>query len=302
MTDATSKEKGDLLEKIVEKLCAGFENSKVTRDAKLKGKSGVDRQIDVLIEATHKSFDIKIIVEAKNYSTKVDIGVVDGLKTKLSDVGGNLGVIVCPLGFTEGAMKAAELHDIQLFQVFDHELRNTTQFVPLRYVVPAIKSFALGIQHSASGGGRFELPTDITKWRFDIKGKILDKDDLIMYAWNHEMFPQEEGNQIADFGIVKISTADNLAKFYYLELKVNIIVVADYYLKLFPASFMKNVVSGKGNHRLAIDAYSKKEDMIKNGWKHFDTREAMNEAAKPYDTSKDVSQLVMTEGYTLGDL
>lgn len=301
MNEISSKQKGDLLEQIVEKLCADYENAKVSRNAKIKGKSGVERQIDVLIEATYKSFDIKIIIEAKNYSTKVDIGVVDEVKTKVGDVGGNLGVIVCPLGFTEGAIKAAEQHDIQLFQVFDHALGNTTQWIPLRYVVPYVKSFQLHIEHRASGGGTFEIPTDTTKWRFHLDGKILDQKELVTYAWNSEMFPQDkEGEHTADFGVVKIGTADNLGKFYYLELKLNVIVVADYYLKLFPASFMKNVVSGKGNHQLFIDAYSKKEDMIKHGWKHFDTREAMNEAAQPYDTSKDMKGLVFTEGYTIG--
>lgn len=299
----STKEKGDLLEKIVEKLCLDFEKAKVTRDVKIKGKSGVDRQVDVLIEAAYKSFDIKIIVEAKNYSTKVGIGIVDGLKTKLTDISGNLGVIVCPLGFTDGAIKGAKLHDIQLFQVFDHGLGNTTQFIPLRYVVPYTKSYALLIKHGASGGSIFELPTDTTKWRFYLKDKIFDQEDLITYAWNHDLIPyQKEGEQVIDFGVVKIGPADKSSEFYYLELKASVLVKSDYYVKLFPASFMKNVDSGKGSHRLNIDAYSKKEDMIKNGWKHFDTREAMEAEAKLHDTSKDMHGLIVTESYTLGDL
>ncbi len=113
------------------------------------------------------------------------------------------------------------------------------------------------------------------------------------------MFAQKEGEQIADFSIRKITTEDDTEKFFYLELKLHIRVNADFYLKLFPASFMKNVNSGKGNHNLYIDAYSKKEDMIKNGWKSFDTREEMEEAAKPLDTSEDARCLILTESYTL---
>lgn len=296
----SSKQKGDLLEQIVERLCEDYKKAKVSRNVKVKGKSGVDRQVDVLIQATYKSFDLQIVIEAKNYSTKVDIGIVDAVKTKIADIGGNLGVIVCPLGFTEGAVKAAALHDIQLFQVFDQKLGNTTQFIPLRYVAPYVKSFQLSIAYGASGGGTFEMPTDTKQWRFHVQDTVLDLEELMTYAWNAKMFPQEkEGEFTADFGVQKISTIENLKKFYYLELQLNVIVAADYYLKLFPASFMKNVKSGKGNHQLFIDSYSKKDDMIKNGWKHFETREAMNESAQPHDTSADMHSLIITEDYTL---
>ena len=299
MANSTSKQKGVLLELIVEQLCANYKNARIVRDTNVKGKSsGVERQIDVLIEASYELFDIKIVIEAKNYSKKIGIGIVDEFRTKLEDVGGNFGVIVCPLGFTGGAINAARSYPIQLCQVFDHELSNTAQLIPLRYVVPVVKSYSLSIEEHTTSLG-FELPTNTSKWRFIYKENIFDQENLVRYAWNNEMFPQKEGQQVADFGVVKISTTDNLVKFYYLELKVNVTVIADYYLKLFPASSMKNVDSGKGNHILKIDVYSKKEDMLKNGWKYFDTRETMNEAAEPHDTSTDVKQLIMTEGYTL---
>lgn len=294
----TSKQKGDALEEIVEKLCSDFKNAKVTRNTYIKGKTGTNRQIDVLVEATQKSFEIKIIVEAKNYSEKVGIGTVEELKTKLTDVGGNLGVIVCPLGFTEGAVNAAKFHDIQLFQVFDHKLGNTNQFIPFRYVVPYIMAYAPNIG-SGAFGNQFELPMDPKEWRIFIDDEVYDVDDLVTYAWNNELFPKEEGEQTADFGIRKISTIENLNKYYYLELKLRIRVGADFYLKLFPASFMKNINSGKGNHNLFIDAYSKKADMLKNGWKWFETREAMEQEAKPLDTSADMKDLIGIEEYTL---
>jgi hypothetical protein len=299
MTEKTSQQKGDILEEIVERLCSDFAGARVSRDVLIRGKSGTDRQIDVLIEAIQKSFDIKIIVEAKNYSDKVGIEKVDALKTKLVDVGGNLGVIVCPLGFTEGAINAAALHDIQLFQVFDHKLGNTNQFIPLRYVVPSISGYSVAIKHGALDG-TFELPANTKEWMVFVDDKFYSVEDLVAYSWNKKMFPQVEGEQVADFGIRKISTKGNLTRFFYLELKLHIKVIADFYVKLFPASFMKNIKSGKGNHQLRIDAYSKKEDMLANGWKRFDGREEMDQEAKLEDTSKDVRGLIMTESYTIG--
>ena len=299
MKAMSSKQKGDLLEQIVEKLCTDYKNAKVSRDVKVKGKSGVERQIDVLIEASYKSFDIKIIIEAKNYSSKIDIGIVDGVRTKITDVGGNLGVIVCPLGFTEGAVKAAALHDIQLFQVFDHQLGNTTQFIPLRYIVPSMKAFQVSIEHKASGGGRFELPMETQKWRIHIGKETFDPEEASVHAWNEGMLLKKAGTHLVDFGVVKISTVDDPKKFFYLELKMSIIVIEKYYLTLLPASFMKNVKSGKGNHALRIRAYSKHEDMVKNGWRYFETKEAMEAAAAPDDTSPDMRGMTMTEDYTI---
>lgn len=293
MSSQSTKQKGDLLEQIVEKLCAGFDNSKVQRDIKILGKSGTERQIDVLIEATQKSFDIKIVVEAKNYAEKVGIEKVDALKTKLMDVGANLGVIVCPLGFTKGAVDAASLHDIQLFQVFDNKLGNTDQLIPMRYIDPYIDGYSLRIEHSSSGGGTFSLPTDTRKWRFYVKDKILNQEEIVDYAWSNSLFPRTLGEHLVDFGVIKISTEENTQKFFYLEFKISILIKEDYYLKLFPVSFMKNIKSGKGNHNLFIDIYSKKEDMLKNGWRYFETKEEMESVAGPLDTSEDAKQLVM---------
>jgi hypothetical protein len=294
----TSKEKGDILERLIESLCADYGKSKVTRNFKTQGKSGIEREIDVLIECQYKSFDIKIIIESKNYSRKVDIDIVEAFRTKLGDVGGNLGVIVCPLGFTEGAVKSAKLYDIQLYQVFDHSLKNTTQFIPFRYVVPTIDSYQVRLSHGAMDG-TFSLPVDNSKWRIFINNNFLNIKEAIHHAWNNRLIPQRPGEHVADFGIVKIADEANVKKFYYAEFKINVRVSADYYFKLFPASFMKNISSGKGNHQIFIDVYSKKEDMIKNGWRHFDSKEKMEEEAAPYDTSPDARGLIATEEYII---
>ena len=39
--------------------------------------------------------------------------------------------------------------------------------------------------------------------------------------------------------------------------------------------------------------------MIKNGWKLFNTRQEMEDAANQHDTSEDVKKLIVTESYTL---
>lgn len=294
------KQKGDILEKIVEQLCSDFNGSKVTRNITIKGKSGTDRQIDVLIEATQKAFDIKIIVEAKNYASKVGIEKVEALKTKLTDIGGNLGVIVCPLGFTEGAINAAALHDIQLFQAFDHKLGNTTQFVPVRWVIPFIEGYSATIKHETKNDA-FELPRDHNQWVVYIDDDIFDLENLCIYAWNKRMFPQqEEGEQIVDFGIRKVATKDNFNNFYHLDLKLNLKLGAHFYAKLFPFSYMKKVDSEKSNYHLDIGINANPNEMIKNGWKRFINREEMEEAVNKYDISEDIDKdIIIVPAYTM---
>ena len=116
----SSKKKGDLLESIVSQLCSGIKDAKVTNDAKIKGqRSNIERQIDVLIEGKVGAINIKIVVEAKNYDRPVGIEKVEALKTKLDDVIANMGVIVCPSGYTQGAKNLAQSNGIKLFEVFD---------------------------------------------------------------------------------------------------------------------------------------------------------------------------------------
>src|SRR5258708_22042290 len=96
--------------------------------------SGVARQIDTLITGTVGAFEIRIIVDSKNYSHPVDLNDVESMAGMVLDVGANLGVIVCPTGFTDGAKKRAESAGVQLYEIYDQTLGNTNTFIPLRYI------------------------------------------------------------------------------------------------------------------------------------------------------------------------
>src|SRR6266550_3515890 len=139
--ELTSKQKGDLLEAIVTQLCSGIENAKTESNCRIMGRSGTRRQIDVLITGTVGAFEVKILVDSKNYAAPVDIKDVDSLIGMVSDVGAHLGVIVCPSGYTDGAMKRAESSGIQLYEVYDQSLGNTDLFIPFRYVLARIGKY-----------------------------------------------------------------------------------------------------------------------------------------------------------------
>ncbi|MDA2938370.1 hypothetical protein MYX75_08930 [Acidobacteria bacterium AH-259-A15] len=114
------------------------------------------------------------------------------------------------------------------------------------------------------------------------------------------MVPQEKGHYAVSIGAVKMTTADQTGSDQYCELGTGIEVAEDYYLKLFPASFIRKVdEAGKEHFNLRIDAYSKKDDMLKNGWKHFETLEEMNEAADIENQPAGVRELLIREVYTI---
>jgi len=294
----TTKEKGDLLENIIEKLCSGIKEAKVSKNAKILGKkSNTEREIDVLIEGQVYAFKVRVVVESKNYKDPVGIEKIESLKSKLEDVGADLGVMVCPTGFTEPAKKLAEFDGIQLFEIYDHVLGNCNLFIPLRYVEPEIKSFSFTIGHRAIGP--FSMSQDSSQWRFQINGKSLNSEQLVLHALNNGMIPQEKGNHVANFGAVMFSDSGKTSPVQYCEVSINIIVIEKYYLKLFPASFLKNSNDGKQQFTLKIDAYSKEEDMFKNGWKGFATFEELNNAADIENQPEGIRNLIMRNHYLI---
>ena len=84
---------------------------------KLKGQSGVSRQIDVLI--THKQgiFEHKILGECRYWKSKIKRSHVDEMVTAVKDLGASKGAIFTTKGFQSGAKKIAETNNIDLFLV-----------------------------------------------------------------------------------------------------------------------------------------------------------------------------------------
>lgn len=100
-------------ERLVSAFCTdkySNEDTTVTANAKILGTiSGEQRQVDVLIDKRF-SLDIKrrIIIDAKNYSRKVDISEVERFESMMKDCRAEYGFLVCPEGFTRGAQRRAQ--------------------------------------------------------------------------------------------------------------------------------------------------------------------------------------------------
>ncbi len=278
MSAATTKEKGDLLENVITGICSGLKGSKVTRNAEIDGRhTRAKRDVDVLIEGRLNAFAVRIAVEAKNYQDRVGVEKIEALHSKLEDIGVDLGVMVSSKGFTRPAKNAAASWDIQLFEVYDQRLENTSLLLPVRHVAPELGPYQVHVQHR--GGGPFSLPVDWSKWRFHAGDKRLTIEELALKAMRDARIPPTPGTHQVEVGAVTIEDAMRPGELQYCEIEFSVEVRERYYLKLFPASFIRNAVDGAEQHNLKVDMYYEPERLAANGWKEFATREEMEKAA-----------------------
>lgn len=293
-----TKQKGNLLEGIVEHLCSGIKNAKVSKNIKIIGKkSGEKREIDVLIEGMVGAFPVNIVVEAKNYNKPVGIEKVESLNSKLGDVGGNMGVLVCPNGFTKAARNLALSNGIKLYEVFDPKLGNKNLFIPLRCIMPNIAGFSYEVAHRTLG--EFSISQDVSTWQFHVGSEILNARQLVWHAWNNGMIPQDAGEHVANFNAMTMSDIKNPKHLQYCEIKIHIKVVEKFYLKLVPASFLRESSSGKVYFNLDMHLASKENDMEKAGWKEFPSFEGMNRAADMKNQPKEINGLIIKTSYQI---
>ncbi len=95
----------------------------VKHNIKLKGKTGLEHQIDVYFEYEDKSGKHRFAIECKNYSSSVPVGKVRDFFGVIHDLEYDVkGIIVSRKGFQRGAKVYAEKYGISLI-----ELREVTE-------------------------------------------------------------------------------------------------------------------------------------------------------------------------------
>jgi hypothetical protein len=146
-----------LVAKIQKQLAPGAD---VLHNVHLDGRdSGVKRQIDVLVREKIGQYEIKIIIDCKDYNKPADVNDVGAFNTLLHDVGAQKGVLVCPKGFTGAAKTMAERYQIDLYSPFDTDIHKWTVIA----TIPAIcdfRSVMMSFTFSTTAPYPFELPGD----------------------------------------------------------------------------------------------------------------------------------------------
>jgi hypothetical protein len=106
-----------VFEKAVAHIEESYDNCKVTRNHKLKGRrSDTERQIDVWLEAEiGDRHVVTVAIECRRYTDRpVSIKDIDAFVGFLEDVGADKGVMISHSGYTDGARKRAAGANIEL--------------------------------------------------------------------------------------------------------------------------------------------------------------------------------------------
>jgi len=141
-------------------------------------------------------YEIKIIIDCKDYKTPADVKAVEEFYGLMDDVGAQKGVLVCPKGFTTTAKTRAEGYQVDLYSPVDTDAHKWTATV----TIPAICDFRkvmMSFRMSGSAPAPMRFSPD-----FYSSQMIFDSDavtelgfalDRATQKWNTRRFPVDIG-------------------------------------------------------------------------------------------------------------
>ncbi|WP_228145941.1 restriction endonuclease [Acinetobacter terrae] len=87
-----------------------------------------EHNVDIYVTSKYLGTNIKWIVEAKHWQTKIPKEKVLALRTIVDDIGADKGFIISQVGFQSGAIEAIKNTNIQLY-TFDELILSTKSYV-----------------------------------------------------------------------------------------------------------------------------------------------------------------------------
>ncbi|WP_437548640.1 restriction endonuclease [Sorangium sp. So ce367] len=156
--------KGKAFERLVAAVqkAIGPDAQRIEWDRRLKAKSGVRRQIDVVVHVGNETTSALIALEAKDRATPVSIGMVGNFYTAVDGVGATKGILVSRMGYTKDALLEAHYRNIDAYELRPVEEKDWEGHArEIRFIVQAKKLIydqaeivlANGERHPASPGG-----------------------------------------------------------------------------------------------------------------------------------------------------
>ncbi|MEZ4720870.1 MAG: restriction endonuclease [Flavobacteriales bacterium] len=113
-----------------------YPKTRISFDQSVLGRySKVERQIDILIEGDIAGYKIRVVVDCKLFSRKIDVKQVESFSSMVKDVGGHQGVLITSKGYSKAAINRAfygddkieldiinfdELHEYQGLKAFPY--------------------------------------------------------------------------------------------------------------------------------------------------------------------------------------
>jgi predicted helicase len=110
-----SKKGSDYEIKIYNHLAKKYPDLEMFHNRMLKGsRSGIERQIDILIRKGNTDFNDDTVIECKYYKNNIDVKVVDSFIGMLQDVGIAHGILIVKKGASTGAINRAGYEGIKI--------------------------------------------------------------------------------------------------------------------------------------------------------------------------------------------
>jgi hypothetical protein len=242
----TSRELEQLVAKIQRQLAPKAE---VLHDVRLMGRhTGEKRQIDVLVREQIGQYEIRIIIDCKDYKHPVDVKGVEEFWGLLDDVGAQKGVLVCPRGFTSTAKTRAEKLQIDLYSPVDTDSHKWQA----RATIPALCDFRGALISFGLSGSEpvpFRMPMD-----FFAKNEIYGPNEarlgtplaVAVRRWNNGDFPTEPGlhERVKIFGDIETRTDNGYEPPRNYRVKVDLYASLNVYQELYYGQLPVPRISG----------------------------------------------------------
>jgi len=165
--------------------------AKVTANAKLTGKSGTPRQIDILIEQETGQYSLRIVMDCKDYKVPVDVNDVEAFLGLVEDVGAHKAAMVAANGFTDTAKKRASSAGLDLFRLVDTANHKWRSYVSIPAVLRDYQIAFYTFSISWTGYGSLDIRKDLRYvpiLRSD--GSLIDYAvNLVSARWEDETVP-----------------------------------------------------------------------------------------------------------------
>jgi hypothetical protein len=125
----------------------------VTHNERLRGRSGVEHQCDLVVRSKVGQFDFTCVFECKDHAEKVGLEIARGVASKIEDLGVHKGVIVSASGFTPAALTFAAAKGLFTYTLMDAETEKWSQLamLPTLAVFISLASATVGATRVADG-------------------------------------------------------------------------------------------------------------------------------------------------------
>jgi hypothetical protein len=245
----------------------------VSHNVKLDGvDSETKRQIDVLVEQNIGQYQMRIVIDCKDYSKPVDVKGIEEFHGLVQDVRAQKGALVCPSGYTKSAKRRAKKFQIDLYSPVDTD-PHKWQAVISAPVLCDFRNVFMSFAIKCSAPKPLMIPQEFYNLPVqDEDGEILGTSlEMAQQNWYNGVFPSEVGehNDVSIFGDKTVLIDNGYDDTVEVTLEVRLLVKRQLYLGHLPIDSLKGLKDEHTGH-VVTNAFTTGELdplYVQNNWK-----------------------------------